>query len=143
MKTHLFRFLRSALGLVIGSFAAAMAFLILPPLWQGLAFPDLAYLLMAAVPGTVIILMFSLPCGFLAHAVLYALKWRWLPVYCLAAAAEAAVYGAICGFTNQSNSDIQNLLAAMPSAATCAAIAWLIRRPDKDGAPQPALSTTP
>ena len=123
MAIRLVPFAKSLLGLAVGSIAAAATFIsISTSSFDPGAFGSLLF-------GAGIIFMHAVPCGFLAHAILYALKWRWLPVYCLAASIEAALYGSIEG-VNRSN--IQMIVTAMISAAVCAAIAWFIRRPDRD-----------
>jgi hypothetical protein len=126
IQIRLYPFAKSFFGLGLGSIAAAATFLLLSEVPTG-GLPS--HFFGNILPGANLIFMFAVPCGFLAHAILYTLKWRWIPVYCLAAAVEAALYGIIGGV------GIDVARTAMPAAAVCAAIAWLIRRPDKDATP--------
>lgn len=129
-----FRFARSFFGLGIGSVASAATFLVLSKLPTGFRTFDADYALYI-IPGALIIFMFAVPCGFLAHAILYSQNWRWLPAYAAAAAIEAALYGILGSMGRVTQSNLEMMAMAMPSAAVCAAVAWLIRRPDKDSTP--------
>ena len=134
---HGTRFIRSLFGLIIGSVAASVSYLILPMLWSSYAREYPQFSLISACLGTFAILIFAVPCGFLAHALLYALKWRALLVYCIAAAFEAGLYSVIVGYQYISIPNWDIMFAAIPSAIVCATVAWLIRRPDKDVKPLP------
>jgi predicted Co/Zn/Cd cation transporter (cation efflux family) len=129
MRFEIKLFLRDILGLLVGSFVAALVFLFLPMLWASSR--DVNFSLSAILPGTILICFFSFPCGLAAHALLHALKWRWLAAYCLAAALEAAVYNSLSAghFTVSS---FQDTAMYAISASVCAAIAWMVRRPNRD-----------
>ncbi|HVZ29511.1 MAG TPA: hypothetical protein VG839_03900 [Asticcacaulis sp.] len=103
-----------------------------PPYWL---------MLLAAALYTFII---SLPVGLAGHVVLYALKRRQLPYYAgLATVGGGAFALAIC----LRHKGIDPLFSArnVPIyavwAGACAAIAWFIRRPDKDVPKMPDLAS--
>jgi len=131
MRFEIKLFLRDILGLLVGSFIAALVFLFLPMLWASSKNVNFAF--SAILPGTILISFFSFPCGLAAHALLHALKWRWLAAYCLAGALEAEVYNSL-GAGHFTMSSFQDTAMYAISASICAAVAWLIRRPDKDAA---------
>jgi hypothetical protein len=83
------------------------------------------------------VLLFSLPCGLMGHALLYALKLRGLVAYVtmaeIALAAPLALFSRV--LASPSTDDLKMQAAAAVATAVCAATAWLIRRPDKDGQP--------
>ncbi len=136
MKTHILRFLRDLLGLFAGSIVAAVLFLTIDALFDIPAGKfDGGFTLTAVIPGTVIIFAFAAVWGLPAHALLYRLKWTPIYAYALAAALEAFVYN-LFSSGRFSPSGLTTLAAAMPAAAACTAIAWLIRRPDKDDKPR-------
>lgn len=131
------RFIRSLTGLVAGSAVASVCYLVLPMLWSSYDREHPQFSLISACLGALAILIFAVPCGFLAHALLYALKWRALFVYCIAAAFAAGLYSVIVGYKYISTPNWDIMFAAIPTAIICATVAWLIRRPDKDAKPLP------
>lgn len=135
METHIRRFLLSLVGLGVGSFLASVTFLIVSTLLMGEN--PLDALEIWAAPGTLYVLLFSLPCGLIGHALLYALKLRGLLAYVviaeIALAASIALFFGLLG--QPSTDELKTRAAAAVATAVCAATAWLIRRPDKDGQP--------
>jgi hypothetical protein len=74
--------------------------------------------------------IFAVPVGLVGHAILSALKQNSLLVY----AALGGVAGLLFSFWMGGGIDwLQTIILYSLWAAGCAAIAWLIRRPDKDG----------
>ncbi len=86
---------------------------------------------------TLMVLVFTLPTGLIAHAILSALKLRDWYIYCGLAWAAGGAAGQLL----ISDTDFSARLVAFGGyggwAALCALITWLIRRPDKDAAPVP------
>jgi len=136
------RFFRSLVGLVLGSLAAAFVYLLIEKLMgfgEGL---DEPVSVLSALPGSLLVLVFSLPCGFVAHASLYALKWRAVWLYGIAGAISATLYVATTNFDNFAEIGWDNLASTVPAATICAVIAWLIRRPDRDNVAVPKAIKT-
>ncbi|WP_157138667.1 hypothetical protein [Asticcacaulis biprosthecium] len=80
--------------------------------------------------GSYMVAMFALPVGLVGHAILSALKQRSLIIYALVGAIAGFIYGYVVGIGAER---LENTILCSLWAAGCALIAWLIRRPDKDG----------
>jgi len=132
MQRHVIRFLRSVFGLFAGSAGALITYLAIVRLLGRYTHLDVDPTLELAGPGFVTIFMLSLPFGFAGHAALCALKWRRLWAYCAVAGLEAGAFCLISNVRDLTSMDLKEMAAEIPSAAVCAAIAWLIRRPDRD-----------
>ncbi|MBW8880441.1 MAG: hypothetical protein JF615_03160, partial [Asticcacaulis sp.] len=128
---------KTVLGLVTGTVISTLL------AYPWLVFPDdsdVAFALPAyglgsllnCVPAILLVLIFSVPLGILAHAALYALRRRAFWYYLLSGAVGGILLVAVIGFGR--DNPLMWFFAA-GWAAACALIAWLIRRPDKDDRP--------
>jgi hypothetical protein len=133
MKTHAIRFLRSVAGIVVGTIVAIVGFSLFAGFPDAGA-PDPVYLTPFLVFGIIFGLMFTIPLGLLGHSVLYALKWRNGFAYVLVGGFASVSYALAVAVTNNMISP-GTLATYGVMGITCAAIAWLIRRPDLDPAP--------
>jgi H+/Cl- antiporter ClcA len=84
--------------------------------------------------GLVFGLIIAVPVGLVGHAILYALKWRNMLAYLLVGGFASTSYALAVAVTDNMTSP-RTLAIYAVLGVTCAAIAWLIRRPDKDAAP--------
>ncbi len=127
-------FLLSLAGLAVGA-SAATVFCVISSAFKDGFLPDADSLAFELLAGFALLFGASLPFGFLAHAVLYGLKWRSLAAYGLAAAAEVFLCGAVTTFGRMLDIEIRETLIDVVAAVLCAIIAWMIRRPDRDAPP--------
>lgn len=80
--------------------------------------------------ATLIVLMFAVPVGLIGHMVLYGLKRRKLICYAGLATISGMLFALIT--LHDDPNEWINLFVYGPWAGACGAIAWFIRRPDKD-----------
>ncbi len=142
MKIQFLRFLRSLSGLFAGSAAAVAVYLATERLLGFYSDLDTDPTLELALPGFIVIFILSLPFGFAGHAILYPTKRRPIWAYCLVAALEAAAFFFITKIGDLSQFDLKEAMSLSLAAATCAAVAWLIRRPDRDNVALPKAIKT-
>lgn len=132
IQVEMVRVLKSLAGLALGAFVSTAFALPFTGLIRDSGDPDLnADYFTLLVLGSFIVVVVATPVGLAGHAALYALKRRGLVSYALAGGVAGLVY--ILLVSAGGNPDIvKNLILYGLWAAVCAALAWFIRRPDKD-----------
>lgn len=127
---------KTCVGLVVGAgLGTAISFMVIA-LFQSVTGgnfdPDI---FRSIVAMTFFVLLFMVPTGLIAHAVLYGLKLRNWYYYCGLAGLAGGATGQFLLYQNATSGDLTALVTYGGWAALCALITWLIRRPDKDVPP--------
>ncbi len=128
----LWRIARTILGLTIGALVSTAAAMFLNRGNPGIQ----PRFVSDTLTMTLFVLLFALPVGLIGHATLYALKRRHLLYYSGLGFIGGSIFAMV--FFHDDPGEIPiNVLNFGLWAGTCAAIAWLIRRPDKDEVKMP------
>ncbi len=137
------RLARTLLGLTAGAAITSAVVAVLDPYPTNSQLP-VEIFIDGVINSTFFVLLFAFPVGLSGHAVLYALKRRQFIYYAGLGAAGGGAF-ALATYLLDRNIDTlvfaRNALTFTIWAGACAAIAWFIRRPDKDDLKLPDPAT--